>query len=148
MIQRVKTIQVVILQIDLDKYQLGILNPTYIQLNKRRIMCYAGGIGASMKMAARKLDHFGYIKSYSGIANDQAWLVKLANQLMLSKSVVSIVEEEKKQAHRKKTAATTELVALAPEEKRKLANKLGDATNITKKYIAALMLVCYLVEED
>ena len=136
------------LAIDLDKYQLGMMTSTSLQLNKREIMQYASGMGASMKMAAQKLDQFGYIKSYSGLANDQARLAKLANQLMLVKLVASIVEEEKKQAHRKKTAATTELVSLTPEAKRKLANKIGDAKNLTKKEIVALLLVCYLVEED
>ena len=136
------------LAIDLDKSQLGILAPTSLQLNKREIMRYAGGTGASMKMAARKLDQFGYIKSYSGLANDPARLSKLANQLMLAKSVASIAEEEKRQARQKKTTATTELFALAPEAKKKLANKLGDVNKLTKKEISALLLVCYLIEED
>ena len=136
------------LAIDLDKSQIGMLTPTSLQLNKREIMRYAGGMGASMNMSERKLYQFGYIKSHSGIANDQARLENLANQLMLAKLVESIAEEKKKQAHHNKTAATTKLVALSPEAKRNLANKLGDATNLTKKVITALLLVCYLVEED
>ena len=67
---------------------------------------------------------------------------------MLAKSVASIAEEEKRQARQKKTTATTELFALAPEAKKKLANKLGDVNKLTKKEISALLLVCYLIEED
>ena len=63
------------LAIDIGKSQLGMLTPTSLQSNKREITRYAGGMGASMKMAAQKLDQFGYIKSYSGLANDQARLV-------------------------------------------------------------------------
>ena len=89
------------LAIDLGKSQLGMLTPTSLQLNKREIMRYAGGMGALMKMAARKLEQFGYIILYSGLPNDQARLANLEKQLMLAKSVASIAEEEKKQAHRK-----------------------------------------------
>ena len=124
------------------------LTPISLQLNKREIMRYAGGMGESMKMAARKLYQFGYIKSYSGLANDQARLAKLSNQLMLAKSVASITEEDKKQDHCKKAATTIELVALAPEAKIMMANKLGETTKLTKKEIVALLFVCYLIEED
>ena len=40
------------LAIDLDKSQLGMLTPIYLQLNKRKIMRYDGGMGALMNMAA------------------------------------------------------------------------------------------------
>ena len=67
------------------------LTPKYLQLKKREIMRYAGGMGASMKMPAQKLDQFGYIKLYSGLANDQAWLANLEKQLMRITWLTSVV---------------------------------------------------------
>ena len=74
--------------------QRDMLKATSLELNKQEIMKYAGGHGATIKMAARKLDQLGYIKAHSGVANDSARLKKLRNQLQLANSLASIERSE------------------------------------------------------
>ena len=46
--------------------------------------------GSKLKLASRKLDALGCVKSFSIIANDPECLDKLRNQLQLSQSLATI----------------------------------------------------------
>ena len=59
-------------------------------LTKQRIMSFAGGNGATMKLAKWKLDSLGYIKSFSGVHNEPDRLRRLTQNLELSQSLASI----------------------------------------------------------
>ena len=52
-------------------------------------------------------------------------------------------KHEKREAQKKKDGAKHELLNLAQIAKQNLANKNGDVSKITKKYICSLLLACY-----
>jgi hypothetical protein len=128
--------------------QRDMLKATSLELTKREIMKYAGGHGATIKMAARKLDQLGYIKAHSGVANDSARLKKLRNQLQLANSLASIERSEAAIAKKKKTDSFAERLAMAPTAVVKLAEKGGQVTRLTKKDISSLLFVYFSVDMD
>ena len=120
-----------------------VLNPTTADLTKRNLMVTPSGEGAKLKLAKIRVDNLGYVKSHSGIMNDPVQLAALHNQLHLARSFASISEHEKCEAQKKKGGAKHELLNLAQIAKQNLANKSGDVSKITKKYICSLLLACY-----
>ena len=124
------------------------LKPTSLGLTKREIMKYAGGHGATIKMAARKLDQLGYVKAYSCVANDSARLEKLTNQLQLANSLAVIERSDAAIAKKKKTDSFAERLAMAPMAVVKLAEKGGLAISLTKKEISALLFVHFSVDME
>jgi hypothetical protein len=58
--------------VSISSPQRDMLKPTSLELNKQEVMKYAGGHGATIKMAAWKLDQLGYVKAHSGVAKDSA----------------------------------------------------------------------------
>jgi len=58
------------LNVDISDEQQAMLNPSASDLAMRSIMQDAGGDRAKHKLAKRKLEMYGSIKSHSGIAND------------------------------------------------------------------------------
>jgi hypothetical protein len=56
----------------------------------RELMKDAGGDGATMKIAKRKLNMFGAIQSHSGLANNEKQLNKLKNRHILAASIAQI----------------------------------------------------------
>jgi hypothetical protein len=112
------------------------------------IMSFAHGNGAKMKLATRKLDNLGYIKSYGGVQIDPECLHRLTNKLELSQSLANIALLEKRDDQQAKDAIDTELRVLTPAAKDKLVVKGKDVSNITKKEICALLLSYFAVKED
>jgi hypothetical protein len=91
------------------------LKPTSSELNKREIMKYVGGHGATIKMAAWELDQLGYVKAHSGVANNSAQLEKLRSQLQLANSLAAIEWSDTPTANKKKkTKSFAERIAMAP----------------------------------
>jgi hypothetical protein len=91
------------------------LKPTSSELNKREIMKYVDGHGATIKMAARELDQLGYVKAHSGVANNSAQLEKLRSQLQLENSLAAIEWSDTPTANKKKkTKSFAERIAMAP----------------------------------
>ena len=84
-----------------------------------------------MKFAVRKLDQMGYIKSHSGIVNLSKRLVKMRNQIHMSRSLAEISTIEKNATVDKKNIYTDSLIFLAPSTKIKLASKSGDMMKLT-----------------
>ena len=113
-------------------------------LTKREIMRDAVGTGATMKLAARKLDSLGRIKAHSSMTNDESNLAKLKSHCMLAQSIAEIKAGDKAATEEKKPKELRDLlVMLAGPANSKLAAKNGDLTKITKREICAILLVYY-----
>jgi hypothetical protein len=56
-------------------------NPTILDLSVRELMKDAGGEGATIRTAQRKLDNMSYIKSHSGLANNPERMKRVHNQV-------------------------------------------------------------------
>ena len=78
------------LGIEVSSTQKGIIMPTKRELTHSRIIIDTVGLGAQLKLAKRKLDNLGYIKSHSGIQNDKERLKRLKSQLILAASLAEI----------------------------------------------------------
>jgi len=123
-----------------------IVAPTAADLTRRAIMEDAGGDAAKHKLAKRKLDQHGSIKSHCAIVNDPKRLKSLKNQQQLAASIAQIQRLE--EANKVKTQENNllEMRNLAPKAMLKLANKGGDVNKLTIKEIAAVLLVSHGIE--
>jgi hypothetical protein len=68
--------------------QVKYFGPDTKYLRKYNIMSYAHGAGTVRKLATRKLDNLGYVKSYGNIQSDPEWLRHLTNRVEFSKSLM------------------------------------------------------------
>ena len=60
-------------------------------------MSFAGGIGSTMKLAKRKINNLGYIKSLLGVQKDPNCLRCITNKLGLAQSLPSIYNAKVKE---------------------------------------------------
>jgi hypothetical protein len=87
----------------------------------------AGGEGASIRLAQRKLDNLGYIKAHSGLANDPKRLSRLQNQLDLAASLADISRIQEVIDQQKKKTERHDLLVLVPAAIAKFNKKGRDA---------------------
>jgi len=57
--------------------QQCLIQPAEEELTQGRMMRKSVGMGAKLKLAERKLDNLGYIKSHYGLHNNEACLKRL-----------------------------------------------------------------------
>ena len=109
-------------------------------LSVQAILKDAGGEGATKKLAKRKLNTAGAIKSHCGLQNHPERVNKLMSALELTASIAEISALTKANKDKDKCKADTELLDLAPASLQKLlGEKLkGDVTKLTKKEICAI----------
>jgi hypothetical protein len=81
----------VYLDLGSSKEQVQVFAPGEKDLSKSSIMSCALGDGANMKLAMRKLDNLGYIKSYGGVQNYPERLRRLKNKLQ-SLTTIALLE--------------------------------------------------------
>ena len=67
--------------------QQGLIQPTEEELTQGRIMRESVGMGAKLKLVKRKLDNLGYIKSHSGLQNNEARLERLKSEMEMAASL-------------------------------------------------------------
>ncbi len=137
------------LDVSITSSQGYMLKPTSLELIKQDIMKYVGGNGATIKMAAWKLDQLQYVKAHSCVANATklAQLEKLTNQLQLANSLAVIERSDTATAKKKKPSLLP--IALRWHLWRlELAEKDGHMIRLTKKDISALLFVHFLVDMD
>jgi hypothetical protein len=119
-------------------------------LTNRSIMGDCAGNGATMNLAARKLNQTGYIQCHCGLVNTEEKVRRLQNQLQLSDSITIINKEHDNDnesgQNRIKVQSTYSEVALVAI--RKLKSKNGDATKLTKKEILAILFFVFHTLED
>jgi hypothetical protein len=128
-------------------HQISLLGPSGNDLTNQRIMIFAGGHGATMKLAEPKLDSLEYIKSFSGVQNDPDHLRRLTNKLELMQSLASIADAEAKESAAHKVTVEAESRLLAPAAKHKIITRGLDAKKLTKKEIIAVLAVYYGKQE-
>jgi hypothetical protein len=78
-------------------------------LRKSSIMSFVNGDGANMKLAMRKLDNLGFIKSYGSVHNDNERLRRLKNKLKFSQSLATMALLEQRDAQQAKDTIGTGL---------------------------------------
>jgi uncharacterized protein (DUF1501 family) len=108
----------------------------------------AGGQGATMKIAKRKLNSLATIQSYSCMANDETQLQVLKNKYELAASLAEIDRKDKAGQQAKKNQEIMAKRAKAPDAVAKLAAKGGDVSKLTKLEIVAILLVHYDTHEN
>ena len=89
------------------------------------------GKNATLKIAWRKLDAIGNIKSHSRIVNNLECLTKLENRLKLADSILFIKDKDKKDKVKKSNKEYSNLIDLAPKFFKKLFD--NEAKKLTKK---------------
>jgi hypothetical protein len=127
-------------------YSLGqtmIFNPSEMDVTARVLMQAAGGSGATMKLATRRLDNVGYIKAHSGLANDPLRLERMNNCNTLAASMAEITRITAACEDKKKKGERANLIACVPGAITKLKLNQMDAMKLTKKERAAVLLIVY-----
>lgn len=125
-----------------------ILKPLTRDLTMRELMKDAGGQGATMKIAKRKLNSLATIQSYSCMANNETQLQVLKNKYELAASLAEIDRKDKAGQQAKKNQEIMAKRAKAPDAVAKLAAKGGDVSKLTKLEIVAILLVHYNTHEN
>jgi hypothetical protein len=92
------------LAIEFSEDQMEELGPGAKDLTTQRIMSFAGGHGATMKLSKRKLDNLEYIKAFTGVQNDPDRPRRLTNKLEPAQSLASITDAEANDAAAQKSA--------------------------------------------
>ena len=99
-------------------------------LRNSGIMIFAHGDGAKMKLASRKLDNLGYIKSYGGVKIYLENLRWLKNKLEFSHSLVTIALLEQRDDHPEQDDIDIDMWALLPAAKDILVVKRDDVSKL------------------
>ena len=130
----------------MDKGQHILFNPSQMDLSVRELMRDAGGDGATIRMAQRKLDNLGYIKAHSGLANDDRRMKRLQNAAELAASMAEIAVVQATAEKNKKTTERHDLLKLVPDAIVKFNEKGRDVSKLTKNEITALLMGCYGID--
>jgi hypothetical protein len=100
------------------------------------------GEGAVKKLAARRLDNMGTIKSHSGVVNNEERLAKYVNKVEMKKSIAGIETIERAATLKKKKDSTRALIQMSGDARTKLAAKNGcveDCKEGDQRYAASLL---------
>jgi hypothetical protein len=127
------------LGLEISDAQKKIIAPTEQDLTCRELMKDAGGDGATLKLAKRKLDSLGDIKAHCGLANNPERMHKLQRAATLASSISHIKRSEAANNKQKKAEATVALHRVAPTALKKLKAKGGDVSKLTVSEIDALL---------
>jgi hypothetical protein len=94
-----------------------------------------------MNLATSRLDNVGYIKAHSGLANGPLCLERMNNCNTLAASMAEITRITAASEDKKDERA--DLIICVPEAITKFKLKQMDATKLTKKELAAVLLIIY-----
>ena len=134
------------LDVEVTEVQKKILNPSARDLTCGALMADAGGQGAQINLAKRKLDNVGDIKAYCGFQNNPERIKKLRAVGELAASISEIARADKAAATAKKIKAPSSLLDDAPAAVAKFNAKGKNAEKLTKKEIAAIALKFFGIE--
>ena len=129
------------LDLAISDEQDKLLNLTDRDMAEREILKDAGGAGAQMKLAQRKLDLAGDFKSFACVANNDERIANLKNAAMMASSIAEIDRINKLDKQKKKSDAEAELRAHAPAAFKKV--QYVEISGLTIKEIRAVLLVYY-----
>ena len=130
---------------DQQKY---ILNPKTEHYTARELASSAVGEGAKKKLAKRKMDVIGNIKSHCGTLNDEERIEELRKKSELAESL-SFTSRMRNEAKKKKASDKAgEIKKLAPKAAKKLRDAGDvDKINLTINEMNSILIVCYLLDE-
>jgi hypothetical protein len=113
---------------------------------KRELMRDARGDAATQRLAKRKLDSWGHVKSHSGIVNDPACMDRMENGRQLAASLADTNHPKQMATKEKKKAEASDHLILFAHAKTKLVFKGGDVSKLHVKEILAFLFCCYNTE--
>jgi hypothetical protein len=128
------------------KHQNDVLSPSLVKTIQQNIMREIGASVITERLAKRKLDALGYIKSHSCFINDPERMERICSKLLLTKSLEHVKAIEDEEAVHNKKEEEGELKILLPEA---LAMYMGikggekPPRKLTKKHISAILLLCF-----
>ena len=102
------------LDIHISQRQMNFIRPTGDDVRKGQILANAGGQGAILKIAKRKLDSLGYIWGYCGLLTDPGRITRVDNMLQLVDSISEIKWIEDSASDERKDKHATKMKELAP----------------------------------
>ena len=129
--------------IEMTTTQQTIIAPSAKDLTIGEIMKSAGGAGATMKLAQRKLDQAGCINAHCTRANAPDRVGKLQDALRLAASIADVNRQAASEKEQARAAANVEMLEKAPAALTKLKAAGGDLTKLTVAEIRAVAW-CYL----
>jgi hypothetical protein len=114
-------------------------------LSKRSIMKDCDGNGATLNLAARKLNQTGYMQRHCGLVNTDVKVRKLKKALQLSQSMATITNGQCSERAQQRVEKQLENRTLAPVALEKLKGKNGELSKITKNEILSIMYFYFLI---
>ena len=117
-----------------------------MDLTKQEVLRDAKGDRSKLKLASRKLDVLGCVKSFSMITSDSECLDRSQNQLQLSQSLVAIEQAAKEDEKKKKDGESKDCCELGPKAMQKLTKKSMDISKLAKKETSAVFLFYFSVD--
>ena len=137
------------LGIDVSDVQMSVIQPSEEELTQGRIMKETVGTGAKLKLVKRKLDNLEYIKSESGIQNNEKHLKRLENQMEMTASLVEINASKDEEREEKVETQKEKYRQTAHSSFEKLKKSNNDIQKTKKKEeIASIVFVGYQVFMD
>ena len=110
----------------------------------RHIIEDTSGKHSTLKIARRKLDAIGNIKSHSGIFNNPECLTKLENRLKLADSISFIKDKDQQNKIKKNNKEYTEHIDIATKSFKKLFD--SESKKLKKKELRTILLCSYNVD--
>jgi hypothetical protein len=114
-------------------------------LSKRAIMKDCAGNGATLNLAARKLNQTGHMQHHCGLVNTEVKVRKLKNALQISQSIAKITNGQSSDRAQQRVEKQLEYRTLAPVALKKLKGNNGELKNITKNEILSIMYFYFLI---
>jgi hypothetical protein len=114
-------------------------------LSKRAIMKDCAGNGATLNLAARKLNQTGYVQRHCGLVNTEVKVRNLKNALQLSQSMATITSGQCSERAQQRVEKQIEYHTLAPVALENLKGKNGELNKITKNEILSSMYFYFLI---
>jgi hypothetical protein len=101
--------------------------------------------GATLNLAARKLNQTGYVQRHCGLVNTEVKVRKLKNALQISQSMATITNGQCSDRAQQRVEKQLEYRTLAPVALEKLKGKNGELNKITKNEILSIMYFYFLI---
>ena len=129
-----------------NKHQRDMMTSDFARKVQHNIMKEIGASGGTERLAQRKIDALGYIKSHSCFINDPQRMEKLKSKLELARSLerVKAIEDEEAVVNRKNEEGEhRKLLPEAIKMFKEGAETKKFGKKFTKAAISAILLLCY-----
>jgi hypothetical protein len=114
-------------------------------LSKRAITTECAGNGATLNLAARKLNQTGYVQRHCGLISTEMKVRKLKNTLQLSQSMATLTKGQSSERSQQRVENQREYRILAPVALEKLKGKNGELNKITRNEILSIIYFFFLI---